>query len=58
VNLKPGETRRVMMTLDRRAFSYYDVQGKDWKAEPGEFTVLVGGSSDNTPWQGTFWLAQ
>jgi len=47
-----------MMTLDRRAFSYYDVQGKDWKAEPGEFTVLVGGSSDNTPWQGTFWLAQ
>jgi len=58
VSLKPGETRRVMMTLDRRAFSYYDVQGKDWKAEPGEFTVLVGGSSDNTPLQGTFSLAQ
>jgi beta-glucosidase len=56
LNLKPGETRRVMLTLDRRAFSYYDVQGKDWKAEPGEFTILVGGSSDNTPLKGTFTL--
>jgi beta-glucosidase len=56
LNLKPGETRRVMLTLDRRAFSYYDVQGKDWKAEPGEFTILVGGSSDNTPLKSTFTL--
>ncbi len=39
VNLKPGQTQRVMLTLDRRAFSYYDVQGKDWKADPGEFTT-------------------
>ena len=54
VNLKPGETKRVMLTLDRRAFSYYDVQQKDWKADPGEFTILVGGSSDNTPLKGTF----
>ena len=43
-----------MLTLDRRAFSYYDVQQKDWKADPGEFTILVGGSSDNTPLKGTF----
>jgi len=58
VNLKPGQTQRVMLILDRRAFSYYDVQGKDWKADPGEFTILVGGSSDNTPLKGTFTLAQ
>ena len=57
VNLKPGETRRVMLTLDRRAFSYYDAQGKDWKAEPGEFSILVGGASDNTPLKGAFTLA-
>jgi beta-glucosidase len=57
INLKPGQTQRVMLTLDRRAFSYYDVQGKSWKADPGEFTILVGGSSDNTPLKGTFTLA-
>lgn len=46
--LKPGETRHLQIALDRRAFSYYDVNRKDWTAEPGEFAILVGGSSDNT----------
>jgi beta-glucosidase len=58
VNLKPGETKRVMLTLDQRSFSYYDVQSKGWKADPGEFTIMVGGSSDNTPLRGTFTLTQ
>ena len=31
VELKPGETRRVSVTLDRRAFAYYDVKNaEDW----------------------------
>jgi beta-glucosidase len=47
VNLKPGQTERVTITLDRRAFSFYDVNKKDWTAEPGDFTISVGGSSDN-----------
>jgi beta-glucosidase len=45
VNLKPGETRRVNVTLDKRAFSYYDVNTKQWRAEPGKYEVLVGHSS-------------
>jgi beta-glucosidase len=56
VVLKPGETRHVQVPLDRRAFSYYDVDKKDWAATPGEFAILVGGSSDNTPLRGTFVL--
>ena len=56
VNLKPGETRHLQIALDRRAFSYYDVNRKDWTAEPDEFAILVGGSSDNTPLQGAFVL--
>ena len=56
VLLKPGETRHVQVSLDRRAFSYYDVDKKAWMAAPGEFTVLVGGSSDNTPLGGAFVL--
>ncbi|HEX9918647.1 MAG TPA: glycoside hydrolase family 3 C-terminal domain-containing protein, partial [Pyrinomonadaceae bacterium] len=45
VFLRPGETRRVYVMLDERAFSYYDVAGKRWRAEPGEFDVSVGRSS-------------
>ena len=57
VDLKPGETLRVTLTLDRRAFSFYDVAKKDWSAEPGDFTILVGGSSDNIQLRGKFTLA-
>jgi beta-glucosidase len=56
VNLKPGETRHVQISLDRRAFYYYNVDKKDWTAESGEFAILVGGSSDNTPLRGAFAL--
>lgn len=45
VNLKPGETRRVTVELDRRSFSYYDVDAKGWHAAPGNFDILVGRSS-------------
>ncbi len=43
--LKPGETKRVNILLDRDAFSYYDVRKKSWVVKPGEFEFLVGSSS-------------
>ncbi|MDX6290200.1 MAG: beta-glucosidase, partial [Blastocatellia bacterium] len=46
VSLRPGETRRVSVMLDSRALSYYDVNAKQWRAEPGDFNVLVGRSSE------------
>ena len=58
VSLKPGETRRVELALDRRAFSFYDVRKKDWSAEPGDFTILVGGASDQIQVRGTFVLTK
>jgi beta-glucosidase len=45
VPLHPGETKRVAVTLDRRALSYYDAEAKQWRVEPGDFDVLVGRSS-------------
>jgi beta-glucosidase len=45
VMLQPGETKRVSVELDGRAFAFYDVQGKHWKVDAGEFGVLVGDSS-------------
>lgn len=58
LNLKPGESKRVTLKLDRRAFSLYDVAKKDWSAEPGSFTILVGGSSDKIDIRGTFSLTR
>jgi beta-glucosidase len=45
VALEPGETKRVSVALNRRAFSYYDMKSKSWKADAGEFEILVGPSS-------------
>jgi beta-glucosidase len=56
VNLKPGETKTVELKLDRRAFSYFDVKQHQWHATPGDFAILVGGSSDNIALRGKFTL--
>lgn len=45
VSLTPGESTKVIFSLDRRAFSFYDPVKKDWVAEPGEFELLAGSSS-------------
>lgn len=58
VTLRPGESKRVTLSLDRRAFSFYDVNKKGWNAEPGEFSILVGGSSNNVPLRGMFTLVR
>jgi beta-glucosidase len=56
VALKPGETKRVTITLDQRAFSYYDVNKNTWAAALGDFAVLVGSSSAKIELQGKFTL--
>jgi beta-glucosidase len=45
VELNPGETRHVEVTLDRRAFSYYDVKNHKWTVAPGDFDVYVARSA-------------
>ena len=54
VELKPGETRHVTLTLDPRAMSFFDVQTHQWKQEPGKFTVSVGHSSADIDVQGDY----
>lgn len=45
VFLKAGESKTVEITLDKRAFAYYNVNIHDWHVESGEFKILVGASS-------------
>jgi len=49
VSLTPGETKRVTLNLDARAFSYWDQAAHKWTIDPGKFVVRVGDSSENTP---------
>jgi len=58
VSLKPGETKRVSVTLDDRSFSYYDAAARRWRADPGTYQVLVGRSADQTELTGTVTLAK
>jgi len=58
VSLEPGETQRVTVDLDSRAFSYYDVDAGGWHAEPGNFDVLVGRSSQAIELRGKVALAE
>lgn len=53
VSLQPGETQRVKVLLDRRAFSYFDTASHDWRVDPGDFTIFVGHSVDQIDLKGT-----
>jgi beta-glucosidase len=45
VALRPGQTRRVRLTLDARALSYWDINTHDWKIQPGTYHIMIGSSS-------------
>jgi len=45
VFLEPGETKTVSIKLDFRAFSFYNVEYKQWITETGEFDILIAASS-------------
>ena len=57
INLRPGESKLVTLTLDRRAFSFYDARKHDWNAEPGDFGIFVGNSSADIRLRGSFRLS-
>jgi beta-glucosidase len=47
VTLKPGESKRVTIPLDPRAFEMWDVSAKRWVHAAGPHEILVGDSSRN-----------
>jgi beta-glucosidase len=49
VMLNPGESKTVELKLDARAFSYWSEKAHAWQVAKGEFEVMVGDSSANTP---------
>lgn len=57
VHLRPGETQRVAVALDQRAFSFWSVRHQAWVVEQGDFTIHVGTSSRDLPLEHTLSVA-
>ena len=53
VALSPGESKTVSVPIDDRVLKTFDEEKNAWNRTPGDYQVLVGGSSDNTPLTGT-----
>jgi len=49
VRLRPGETERVGIALDPRAFSIWDTKANRWAVIGGKYEILVGDSSRDLP---------
>ncbi len=56
VFLKAGEEKEVGITLDKRAFAYYNVNIGDWHVESGDFKILVGASSRDIKLEATVFV--
>ena len=52
VFLAPGETADIELTLDKRAFAFFNVNTNDWCVETGAFTIQVGASSRDIKLEG------
>ena len=57
IELKPGESKEVSFTLNKRDFSYYSKVYNRWLAESGKFEILIGSSSRDIRLQGGLTLS-
>jgi beta-glucosidase len=49
VQLNPGESREVSVTVDSKYLSIFDEATDRWKLMPGDYSFMVGGSSQALP---------
>ena len=49
VKLNPGETKDVTVEIDPMYLSIFSVDKNSWQLIPGDYTIMVGGSSQNLP---------
>ena len=47
VTLAPGEKQRITITLDDKAFRFWNVKANRWEIEGGEYELLVGASVED-----------
>ncbi|KHA63626.1 glycoside hydrolase family 3 protein [Sphingomonas sp. Ant20] len=57
VTLRPGETKRVSVTVDPRLLADFDVAARGWHVAAGRYPVIVGRFAGDTALTGTATLA-
>jgi beta-glucosidase len=53
VTLDPGTSETVTVSIDPRVLQTYDENAARWSLAPGDYSVFVGPSSDNSPLTGS-----
>lgn len=53
LNLQPGQTGHASITLDARAFQYWNTSTHNWATAPGQYQIMVGSSSRDILLQGS-----
>lgn len=53
IQLAPGETKPVTISLDPQYLSIFDSNEESWKLVPGDYKVYIGGSSEDLSLNGT-----
>jgi len=49
VELKPGDSKQVSLTISKEYLSVFDETTNSWKSLPGDYSFHVGSSSRNLP---------
>ena len=57
VTLRPGQSKRVTVTLDPRSLAYWDTSTQRWVTPGGQVSVLVGSSSRDIRLRGVIHVA-
>lgn len=53
VYLESGESKKVSIELDDKAFRYWNVKTNQWEVESGEYTITIGSSCQQPELQGS-----
>jgi beta-glucosidase len=56
VFLKSGEQKQVTISLDDKAFRYFNVKTNQWETEDGEYEILIGASSSDIRLNDTIYI--
>ena len=56
VKLNAGEKKTVTVEVDPKYLSIFNDEKNGWELLPGDYTIMVGGSSQNLPLKATIHL--
>jgi beta-glucosidase len=58
VRLNPRESKEITVEVDPKILSIFNVKTHDWELVPGDYTFMVGGSSQDLPLKQTVALSE